>query len=167
MPFGPECHSVWSVDRPSRLTGFISWLVTVSGFQGSSCGGQSPYLRFHPPRATETFLAARRYISDSPQQCQQVSVKILANDPRGSRLPSKAPESEPRTTPPAEGLSGTRGYSTRTLPPWQEPVLPAFGEVFIPTCRRRESGASRVGRSRAQTFSEAPRAERIGACPPG
>jgi hypothetical protein len=41
-----SCQPVWSFDRPSRLDGFIVWfamrtywLVTVSGFQGSSCGG--------------------------------------------------------------------------------------------------------------------------------
>ena len=44
------CQPVWSFDRPSRHDGFIVWfalrtywLVTVSGFQGSDCGGLSTY----------------------------------------------------------------------------------------------------------------------------
>jgi hypothetical protein len=44
------CLPVWSFDGPSRPTGYVLvrfanlyWLVTVSGFQGSSCSGFPTY----------------------------------------------------------------------------------------------------------------------------
>ena len=51
MRFGSVlCLPVWSFDGPSRQDGVLCWfamrtywLVTVSGFQGSSCGGFPAY----------------------------------------------------------------------------------------------------------------------------
>ena len=60
------CLPVWSFDGPSRPTGYVLvryanlyWLVTVSGFQGSSCSGFPTYPAVLPAACCLTCVSGK------------------------------------------------------------------------------------------------------------
>ena len=126
MRFGSVlCLPVWSFDGPSRQDGVLCWfamrtywLVTVSGFQGSSCGGFPAYPAVLP--------AAHHPLAFGGKEIHYALTLVLSTGfPEFFRVSAMRPRQVPprRTKTPPE--------LDREASKWRRIVLPTSGFLWF------------------------------------